>query len=99
VEFACRQADTKFHNSVFNPLVVMWLLLWQRLHGAAPLQAAVLDPLQELPACFWPKPRKRVRDRQQSGKAMSGYSAAYNRPRRRLPFPWWHKARIAFSTN
>lgn len=64
----------------------MWLLLWQRLHGAAPLQAAVLDLLQELPACFWPNPCKRVRDFQESGKAMSGHSAAYNQARQRLPF-------------
>jgi len=86
VEHACRQADTKFHNSVFNPLVVMWLLLWQRLHGAAPLQAAVLDLLQDLPTCFWPNPCKRVRDWQQSGKGISGHSAAYNQARQRLPF-------------
>jgi hypothetical protein len=66
--------------------VVLWLLLWQRLHGAAPLQAAVLDLLQELPACFWPNPCKRVRDWQQSGKGMSGHSAAYNQARQRLPF-------------
>ena len=64
----------------------MWLLVWQRLHGAAPLEAAVLDLLQELPACFWPNPCKRVRDWQESGKAMSGHSAAYNQARQRLPF-------------
>ena len=86
MEQACQQADTKFHNSVFTPLVVMWLLLWQRLHGAAPLQDAVLDLLQELPACLWPNPCKRVRDWQESGKAMSGHSAAYNQARQRLPF-------------
>jgi putative transposase len=64
----------------------MWLLLWQRLHGAAPLEAAVLDLLQELPAGFWPNPCKRVRDWRESGKAMSGHSAAYNQARQRLPF-------------
>jgi putative transposase len=64
----------------------MWLLLWQRLHGAAPLQAAVLDVLQELPACLWPNPCKRVRHWQESGKGMSGHSAAYNQARQRLPF-------------
>jgi hypothetical protein len=86
LEHACQQAETKFHNSVFNPLVVMWLLVWQRLHGAAPLQAAVLDLLQDLPACFWPNPCKRVRDWQQNGKGISGHSAAYNQARQRLPF-------------
>ena len=86
MEHACQQAGSKLHNSVFNPLVVMWLLVWQRLHGAAPLEAAVLDLLQELPACFWPNPCKRVLDWQQSGKGMSGHSAAYNQARQRLPF-------------
>src|SRR5262249_2425476 len=65
----------------------MWLLMQQRLHGAAPLEAAVLDLLQDLPACFWPNPCKRVRDWQQSGKPVSGNTAAYNQARQRLPLP------------
>lgn len=63
----------------------MWLLLWQRLHGAAPLEAAVLDLLRDLPASFWPDPCKRVREWQESGKPLSGNTAAYNRARQRLP--------------
>jgi hypothetical protein len=63
----------------------MWLLMWQRLHGAAPLEAAVLDLLQDVPACFWPNPCKRVRDWQQSGKPVSGNTAAYNQGRQKLP--------------
>lgn len=63
----------------------MWLLMWQRLHGAAPLQAAVLDLLRDLPACFWPNPCKRIRDWREAGKPMSGNSAAYNEARKRLP--------------
>jgi hypothetical protein len=65
----------------------MWLLMWQRLQGAAPLEAAVLDLLQDLPACFWPSPCKRVRDWQQSGKPVSGNTAAYNQARQKLPSP------------
>jgi hypothetical protein len=64
----------------------MWLLMRQRLHGAAPLEAVVLDLLQDLPACFWPNPCKRVRDWQQSGKPVSGNTAAYNQARQKLPF-------------
>ena len=61
--------------------------MWQRLQGAAPLEAAVLDLLQDLPACFWPNPCKRVRQWQQSGKPVSGHTAAYNQARQRLPLP------------
>jgi putative transposase len=63
----------------------MWLMMQQRLQGAAPLEAAVLDLLQELPACFWPNPCKRVRDWQQLGTPMSGNTAAYNQARQKLP--------------
>jgi len=65
----------------------MWLLMWQRLQGAAPLEAAVLDLLQELPACFWPHPCKRVQQWQQHGQPVSGNTAAYNQARQRLPLP------------
>jgi Transposase DDE domain len=63
----------------------MWLMMWQRLHGAAPLEAAVLDLLQDLPAGFWPNPCKRVNDWQQSRKPVSGNTAAYNQARQKLP--------------
>jgi DDE family transposase len=65
--------------------VVLWLLIWQRLHGAAPLEAAVLDLLQDLPASFWPNPCKRVRLWQESGKPVSGNTAAYNQSRQTIP--------------
>jgi hypothetical protein len=65
----------------------MWLLMRQRLLGAAPLEAAVLDLLQDLPACFWPNPCKRVDDWRQSGKPVSGNTAAYNQARQKLPLP------------
>jgi len=65
----------------------MWLMMWQRLHGAAPLEAAVLDLLEDLPPGFWPNPCKRVQDWQQSGKPISGNTAAYNQARQKLPLP------------
>lgn len=63
----------------------MWLLMRQRLDGAASLESVVLDLLQDLPACFWPNACKRVRDWRESGKAMSSNTAAYNQARQKLP--------------
>jgi putative transposase len=85
VEQAYQQAQCKFHRSVYSPLVVMWLLIRQRLDGAAPLEAAVLDLLQGLPACLWPNPCKRIRDWRESGKPVSANTAAYNQARQKLP--------------
>jgi hypothetical protein len=59
----------------------------QRLNGAAPLEAVVLDLLQDLPACFWSNPCKRVREWRQSGTPVSGNTAAYNQARQKLPLP------------
>ena len=63
----------------------MWLLIWQRLQGAAPLDAVVIDLLQMLPSSFWPNPCKRVLEWRQSNKPVSGNTAAYNQARQRLP--------------
>jgi hypothetical protein len=70
-----------------RPWLHLWggLWPWQRLLGAAPLEAAVLDLLRDLPAGFWPNPCERVRDWQQSGKPISGNTAAYNHARQKLP--------------
>lgn len=87
MEESCRQAETRFNNSVYSPLVVLWLMLLQRLQGAAPLEAVVVDLLHDLPAGFWPNPCKRVRDWHQSGKPVSGNTAAYNQARQKLPLP------------
>jgi hypothetical protein len=85
VEQAYRRVKAKCNNAVYTPLVVMWLLMQQRLLGAAPMEAVVLDLLGTLPACFWPNPCKRVRDWQQAGKPVSGNTAAYNQARQKLP--------------
>jgi hypothetical protein len=62
-------------------------MMRQRLQGAAPLEAVVLDLLHDLPAGFWPNPCKLVRDWQQSGEPISANTAAYNQARQRLPLP------------
>ena len=82
---ALKQAPGRSNNCVFNPLVVLWLLVSQRLCGGAPLQAAVLQLLGSLPASFWPRPCKRVRDWREQGKPLSSHTAAYNEARQALP--------------
>jgi hypothetical protein len=70
---------------VYSPLVVLWLLVVQRLHGGASLETAVLELLQGLPANFWPRPCKRLRDWRESGKTPSSNTGAYNQARQALP--------------
>jgi putative transposase len=63
----------------------MWLLVLQRLHGGASLEAAVIELLQGLPASFWPQPCKRIRDWQEHGKPLSSHTGAYNQARQGVP--------------
>lgn len=85
MEQAHSAASVRRNNRVYTPLVVMWLLVVQRLQGAAPLEAAVLELLRGLPACFWPRPCKRIRDWQQHGKPLSSHTGAYHQARQALP--------------
>jgi hypothetical protein len=84
VEQAHKQVGGRHHNRVYNPLVVMWLLVVQRLHGGAPLETAVME-LLDLPTSFWPRPCKRIREWQEQGKALSSYPGAYHQARQALP--------------
>ncbi len=70
---------------MYSPLVVLWLLVAQRLHGGASLEAAVIELLQGLPASFWPQPCKRIRDWRARGKTPSSNTGAYNQARQALP--------------
>jgi putative transposase len=79
------QASVRRNNSVYSPLVVLWLLVFQRLCGGVPLQAAVLELLRGLPARFWPHPCKRLREWQEDGKPPSSHTGAYNQARQALP--------------
>jgi hypothetical protein len=65
--------------------VVIWLLIVQRLQGGSALQDAVFELLQGLPASFWPRPCKRIRDWQAQGTPLSGNTGAYNQARQNLP--------------
>lgn len=79
------QAGVKFNNSVYSPLVVLWLLVAQRLQFGASMEAAVLKVLPALPASFWPRPCKRILDWRQRGKVPSSHTGAYNQARQALP--------------
>jgi hypothetical protein len=79
------EAGVKRNNSVYSPLVVLWLLVAQRLHGGSSLETAVLELLRGLPARFWPRPCKRVRNWREHGKAPSSNTGAYNQARQALP--------------
>ena len=70
-----RQAKIKQNNRLYNPLVVIWLLVFQRLHGNVSMERAVLNVVHGLPAEFWPQPCKRRREDRVSDKDGS-YSAA-----------------------
>jgi hypothetical protein len=86
------KAGVKRNKSVYSPLVVLWLLVAQRLHGGASLEAAVLELLQGLPTSFWPQPCKRIRDWHERGQAPSSNTGAYNQARQALPLSIVEKA-------
>jgi len=84
IKQAYRLDGRRQHNCVYNPLVVMWLLVVQRLHGGSPLEDAVMELLRGLPATFWPSPCKRIRDWREKAKAPSSYCGAYHQARQAL---------------
>jgi hypothetical protein len=89
---ALTQASVKVNNSVYSPLVVLWLLVAQRLQCGASMEAAVLELLHGLPASFWPRPCKRILDWRQHGKAPSSHTGAYNQARQALPLSFVQKS-------
>jgi DDE family transposase len=82
---ALAKSRIKSNNSVYSPLVVLWLLVWQRLHGGATMETAVFELLLGLPSSFWPRPCKRIRDWREHGKTPSSNTGAYNQARQALP--------------
>jgi putative transposase len=92
LDSAQAEAGVKFKNSVYSPLVVLWLLVAQRLQGGDSMEAAVLELLQGLPASFWPRPCKRIRDWREHGKAPSSHTGAYNQARQALPLSFVQKS-------
>jgi hypothetical protein len=66
-------------------MVVMWLLVRQRLQEGASLKSAVVELFCGLPASFWPRPCKRIRQWLDQGKLPSLNTGAYNQARQALP--------------
>jgi len=82
---ALEEAGVRRHNSIYSPLVTLWLLVVQRLQGGAPLETAVLELLRGQPGNFWPRPCKRVREWRERGQGPSSNTGAYNQARQALP--------------
>ena len=85
MEEAHRNSGSRQKNRIYSPLVVMWLMVMQRLHGGASLEVAVLELIRGLPESFWPRPCKRVREWREQGKEPSSRTGAYNQARLALP--------------
>jgi hypothetical protein len=78
-------AGVNGNSRVYSTSVVLWLLIVQRLYAGASLGTAVLELLRGLPASFWPRPCKRIRDWFEHGKIPSSHTGAYNQARQALP--------------
>lgn len=75
-----RKEGVQQNNRLYNPLVVVWLMAYQRLHGNASMERAVVNVVHGLPAEFWPRPCKRRRENQ-----VSGNDGSYSTARQELP--------------
>ena len=80
-----RQEPGRHYNRVYTLAVVMWLMIWQRLHSGT-LETAVLELVRALPASFWPRPCRRLQSGPETpGRNLSSHTGAYNKARQQLP--------------
>lgn len=70
------------NNRIYHPRVLIWLMAQQRLHGNASMEAAVCNVVHGLPAEFWPRPCKRLREQK-----VSSNDGSYSTARQELPLP------------
>ena len=70
------------NNRIYHPRVVIWLMTEQRFHGNASMETAVCHVVRGLPAEFWPRPCKRLRE-----ESVSSNDASYSTARQELPLP------------
>jgi len=75
-----RTERVKQNNRLYNPLVVIWLMVFQRLHGNVSMERAVANVVHGLPTAFWPRPCKRRRE-----DKVSGNDGSYSTARQDLP--------------
>jgi hypothetical protein len=67
-------------NGIFTLPVVIWLMIFQRLHDKGTLSVAVQKVICGLPAVLTPRPSKRLRER-----TVSSHTGGYNQARQKLP--------------
>ena len=75
-----RQEKIRQNNRLYNPLVVIWLMVFQRLHGNVSMERAVVNVVYGLPAEFWPRPCKLRRE-----DRVSSNDGSYSAARQELP--------------
>jgi len=82
---ALEQAEVRENNRVYNSGVVVWLMIFQRLHSQGTLESAVLELVRGLPDSFWPQPCKRVAEAgKEGGRRFSLETGAFNKGRHQL---------------
>ena len=80
MEQQLRQAKVRQNNRLYNPLVVVWLMVFQRFHSNVSMERAAVTMAHGLPAAFWPRPCKRRKEDQVSSK-----DGSYSTARQELP--------------
>ena len=80
IEQALLKEKVRQNNRLYNPLVAIWLMVFQRLHGNVSMERAVVNVVHGLPDAFWPQPCKRRRENK-----VSGNDGSYNAARQELP--------------
>lgn len=75
-----RELKLRRRNGVFTLAVLIWLMVFQRLHDKGTLQVAVQQVIRGLPACLMSRPCKRLRERK-----LSSHTGGYNQARQNLP--------------
>ena len=80
MEQTLRKEKVRQNNRLYNPLVAIWLMVFQRLHGNVSMERAVVNVVHGLPDAFWPWPCKRRRENQ-----VSSNDASYSTARQELP--------------
>lgn len=78
--FACFSKRLKLRCAVFTLPVVIWLMIFQRLHDHGSLAVAVQQVVWGLASFLIPRPSKRLRE-----GTVSSHTGGYNQARQRLP--------------
>jgi len=74
------ELNLRCRHGVFTLAVVIWLMIFQRLHPKGTLSVAVQEAVRQLPAGLVGRPCKRLRE-----GSLSSHTGAYNQARQKLP--------------